>query len=405
MITCNDLLGLKSLKDLKLLGGNNGLNRIVSWPYIAIDQSISEWVYGGEFLIYVGVGNDISINSLSTLIKECNQKNLAGIVILITEDYIQKVDAQLIDLANNLNFPLFELPWQTHLLQVTKEITHLIIKNQNENSAYRNFWQGILMSADISQEIRISATGIGYNPNRFYACLILQINNLSSYTKEHNLNSEVKVSGFLELFFQRAQYAMNQSELKFWDIPRDENGIFIIEIPEKSTEQGLLDKYNQFAAQLRKYFKGLELCISAGRQYKSISNVKLSFHEAEKAILVSKYIYKTPDIVLYSKIGVYRVLFEVSTRSELIQYYEDTMMKILTYDSKNNSELEFTLTCYINNQFNIVKTAQDLFLHRNSVSARLQLIQTLSNKSLKKPQDILDFQVCSVIKNFLQLPY
>ena len=60
MIYVKDLLKLKSFKEFKLVSGESGLNRSVSWPNIAQTTSISEWLVGGDVIIMTGVGLKIS---------------------------------------------------------------------------------------------------------------------------------------------------------------------------------------------------------------------------------------------------------------------------------------------------------------------------------------------------------
>lgn len=45
-VTCQDLLPLKYFERIKLVAGQNGLDRTVTWPYVGQTSSVSQWVHG-----------------------------------------------------------------------------------------------------------------------------------------------------------------------------------------------------------------------------------------------------------------------------------------------------------------------------------------------------------------------
>ncbi|EPZ58965.1 purine catabolism regulatory -like family protein [[Clostridium] sordellii ATCC 9714] len=78
-ICCRDLFQLKNFSKAKLLAGEKGLNREISWPYVRTTESISQWLYGEEliFVIYTDLRTDD--DSFLLLIEECIEKKLSGI--------------------------------------------------------------------------------------------------------------------------------------------------------------------------------------------------------------------------------------------------------------------------------------------------------------------------------------
>lgn len=121
-LCCRDLLQLKNFSRAKVLAGENGLNREISWPYVRMTESISQWLYGGEliFVIYTDIRKDD--NSFLLLIEECIHKKLSGIVILIEDKHINSIPKNVIDKANEENFPIFIMPWDVKLIDITQEI-------------------------------------------------------------------------------------------------------------------------------------------------------------------------------------------------------------------------------------------------------------------------------------------
>ena len=50
--TCSQLLSLPSFQKIHLLAGESGLYRTISWPFVTVTPSVSDWLHGGE-LVFV----------------------------------------------------------------------------------------------------------------------------------------------------------------------------------------------------------------------------------------------------------------------------------------------------------------------------------------------------------------
>ena len=137
-VTCQDLLTLKYFERIKLVAGPNGLDRTVTWPYVGQTSTVSQWVHGGELLFITGIVH--SADKLKDLILECIQKKLAGLVILVGNEYINSIPEELLAQADAADFPLFEMPWDVKLIDVTREITDLIMRDKFEIKSQKTFW-------------------------------------------------------------------------------------------------------------------------------------------------------------------------------------------------------------------------------------------------------------------------
>ena len=65
-------------------------------------------------------------------------------------------------------------------------------------------------------------------------------------------------------------------------------------------------------------------------------------------------------------------------RTEVARALCGTLATISAYDARTRSDLSRTLRVYVQSGGNLAATAEELFLHRNSVIYRLQRIQELS---------------------------
>ncbi len=137
-VTCREILGLDICKRLKLLGGAGGLDNEISWPYIKNMDTIKEWTHGGELIFVVGSREDISEKGLINLMKEAVNAHVSGVVFLIGEEYIHTVPKSVVRLADENNIPVFKMPFALKLIDVTQEISSLIMEDSKISRAKKN---------------------------------------------------------------------------------------------------------------------------------------------------------------------------------------------------------------------------------------------------------------------------
>ena len=131
-ISCADLKGLRHFRQIRLFAGEKGLYRQISWPFICTTSTIFQWLHGGELIFISGAGLDCGEESLLSLMRESVSKGLAGMVMLTGERYIPEIPPSLVELADASCFPLFEMPWDVKLIDVTQEISENIMYRKEQ---------------------------------------------------------------------------------------------------------------------------------------------------------------------------------------------------------------------------------------------------------------------------------
>lgn len=152
MITCRDILELDICSKLKLLGGADGIDRVVSWPFIKNMDTISEWIHGGELIFVIGAKEDISERGLLALMEEAIQNDIAGVVMLQGEDYIKSIPKSVVRFSNEHSLPLFKMPFMIKLLDITQEISRLIVSDRERNKAHGEFREESVLELILSEK-------------------------------------------------------------------------------------------------------------------------------------------------------------------------------------------------------------------------------------------------------------
>jgi len=185
-----ELTALPKLKQLKLVAGEGGLDEIVRWVHVSDVPDATQWVQSGELLFITGIGIKNSGEDLLAMVKKAADKHLAGLVINVGP-YIEKTPQEVVDLANELEFPVFELPWKVKLAEVTKSICAYIVEKQTEDKSIRDLFESILYGDTKYLAMLVTrADHYGYNLTLPHQIMMLKIDNFASYLDKIGVKNE-----------------------------------------------------------------------------------------------------------------------------------------------------------------------------------------------------------------------
>lgn len=137
-----------------------------------------------------------------------------------------------------------------------------------------------------------------------------------------------------------------------------------------------------------------------GRGYNESVELFRSYQEAKIARELGQLMNITYPF--FSDLGFVHILYNHDLQ-ELKEYYKETIGPLEAYDKKNESNLMETLTTYMNNQCDLGKSAEALFLHRNSLRYRLKKIEEILNIQLNELETRLNLMAALKIKQIKKL--
>lgn len=156
MLTCGNLEKLMPLKKLRYLTGDKGLGNIIRWFLVPETERLAPWVHGGELLIISGAICQRSGFHLGAVIKEAISLKMAGVLLLVGENYIEKISSEIIRLAKEKEFPIMAIPWNIPLVDIQEALARAIVlqdSRPNRENALDFLVQGKLFSQDYAQII------------------------------------------------------------------------------------------------------------------------------------------------------------------------------------------------------------------------------------------------------------
>lgn len=368
MVCVKDFMEIEYFKDnnLQLIAGANGLNRSVTRPNIAQLKNFYEWMEGGEFLVINGIGLKLyEENNLIELIDNANKAGAACIAFELNTDYIPEISKKVIDFANEIKLPIFTLPWNVSFGNVLNTIYDYIIRNQLREVSISELMKNMLFT-DIDKTYALEqARFYGYDLSEAYCVVIIKTDDVENYRNEVTNRLSREISGSdIDCPYMLLQHYSNII-------------VFIKDIGKDRLLRLFQNVYESFNSS----FPETKLLIGVGNSYKDIESYKKSYRHALKAL--SSIRNHSSYIAFYDELGFIRLIADSSTDTEIHNYVMSVLGNIMDEEEVSKIPLLETLNEYQKNNFNIAKTAQNLYIHRNTLLQRLDKIESVLGSELK----------------------
>ncbi|BCZ47511.1 transcriptional regulator [Clostridium gelidum] len=405
-IIVKDIQKLESLKEMELVAGKIGLERNVEWIYVAecFEDPLEgiKWLQGGEIVFITGVGMKGDMSVLTKLIKGISEKNGSGLIVNIGP-YIDDIPQEAINLANEIEFPLFTLPWKVKLVEISQEISNAIVLSRIEENSLNHFLSNILFGdGELEGETIEKAAYFGYNLDGECCICVIDIDGFEKFLKTKKLEDEISISKLKITFRKIVQDILEKYALKVPIIDKDDAVIFFSKCEENYMNR--LDKaLKEIKEVIKKRIDGISVSVGIGNSYKDLKMMKQSLNEAELAINSAKCQGLDDTITKYKDIGIYGLLFSIKNKKVLENYYLDVLGPITESDNttKDISSIQL-LETYLNENCNITVTAEKLFLHRNTLKYRIKKIEDLLNCDLHNFDHCINVKIALYINKILK---
>lgn len=125
------------------------------------------------------------------------------------------------------------------------------------------------------------------------------------------------------------------------------------------------------------------ISMGVGSYVNDIFDIHTSYRQARQVIQTIYQIQQFNSIFFYDQIGIYRLLFSISSNSESREFCDKHIKPLQQYDEQHHANLIETLQMIINCGWNLKLTSDQLYLHYNSVKYRFQKICDLLDIDLR----------------------
>lgn len=135
LTTLKEILSVPQFKGLELINKNGDLSSEVTNLDITENNDIKNFTSENSFILTTGVLFQESQAGLKRLIKDLNDIHTAGLGIKVSR-FLHEIDPEVIAYADELGFPLIEIPEGWNLGEITHEISSFISDSETGKLNY-----------------------------------------------------------------------------------------------------------------------------------------------------------------------------------------------------------------------------------------------------------------------------
>ena len=393
MFRCKDLYTLSSLSKLKLIAGTNGLHKGIRWVYKAESLSLSQWVHGGELLIISRPVSSEPDFNLAELLKEAIHLNMSGALLLIGPNYVEKISKSVLSLCNENEFPLFAIPWNLPLVDFFEEIGHAI----SNNNFYQNTRNDVIFNIIFENQISLSAlklqashSGYSFDGSHHFFLLhfVLPESGQTAGMEQTICNN----------LYEYLEQTFSEQDIPFLSSTYSNHivGIF----PEKNFSE-VTELFQKTIDYVSLTYPQLICNIGIGLALSDAGKLKQSYEQAAECINYCNKLNLNHQHLCYNQLGLYQLFSDLNQTNLYESFVETQLGALIHYDADNHTQLVETLSLYLQNNCNILHTADAAFTHRNTIKYRITRIEELLHIDLQNASARLNLHLALYLYHFI----
>lgn len=293
------------------------------------------------------------------------------------------------------NVDILSLESAASLLAI-ESLKKLSIK-EVENKYKAEFFDDLIAADQLRREKALErAVNYGFRIDAHYSILSVKLPDIANdHTGVQASQRATKVVYLLEMALQQ--------ESRPYLIATKNDGLNLLVMWQRKQE------FERFIDDLSRLLEGIlkdkakltGYAIGVGRCYEGLSNGHLSLRDAQKAIDLLGISHAS--VVRFDQLGIYKLLSHEVLRDEIREFYESTILPLVAYDAKRDTDLVKTLEVYFEMNGNLKKMSEALFTHYNTILYRITRIKEITHKDLEDEHDRYGLQTALKIRRILEL--
>ncbi|NSK19823.1 PucR family transcriptional regulator [Dorea formicigenerans] len=306
-----------------------------------------------------------------------NKEQKFGYIMLLSD----RSDRTYPDTDSNIYKTAIEYASIVIILRMQIRISNRMI----EEKYYSSFVCDLMLNnIKTREEINTRAHLYGWDLDGGGFVAIIDINNIKKYyLRDLDTGTNEKLQKYTDRIFDTSIKCIKQAFPSTIYYSQSDFIAFLItgKLPV-SARKTLADTFSQIQHSLLSAVP-FTISMGVGMYVDDIINIHNSYQQAKQVIQTVYQIQQFNRLFFYDQIGIYRLLFSISSNNEAIEFCDKYVKPLQQYDDQHHANLIETLQSIINCGWNLKLASEKLFLHYNSVKYRFQKICDLLEIDLR----------------------
>lgn len=290
--------------------------------------------------------------------------------------------------AQNMEYPLSNMAIEQALLILAFTLYKDLRIDYSTLSSKEEFFQNLinLNKYETLSEQQILFQGEKYNflNSNFYQIVVGEITD-----KDKSFNNAAVIEERYTLIYNWIDTKLSKHIGNSILFPDRKNYRYIILLQNPSSN--LVNRLVFYREILQKTLR-LDMNFFMGNPVQSISSIDLSYQEALEAIEFGESRGDIDFIQYYSKLNTYNLL-NLLPKTQIENFATNTLKSLAYPQDEPTKDLRNTLKTFLDYNCNITDTADQLFIHRNTVKYRIEKCTAILGKDVTDPDYSLELRI------------
>lgn len=361
---------VKNKYRLTLHCGAGGISNTASWVYLAEDIQNLSFLKGGEFIITTGLFRQ-SGAGLYDFVRSSAAHNCSGILLNVGQYvFAEDITPEITAFCESNHFPLFSMPWEIHLVDIMQDFCRILLQDNRRDDELSAAFQRAFDGDPVPERVLRTLNLHGFATKGRY--MVSVIRNLTDITR---VTSPLNAFGIL-----------------YHLLPHDNRYVLIYDSAQK---QFTFDD----AAGLLCFCGGI--AFGACEAEESLSQLPTAYKRACFALAVAEF--RRLQFLRFDMLGPHQLLFCTSDRELLREYARRRIGALERYDAAHGSDYLGTLKAFLLADGSLLKAAEHIHAHRNTVVYRMRRIRELLGSGLGGFAEKSDLLLALYIREYLSM--
>lgn len=377
--------------ELKLVAGAGGMHRRVTWVTMMETPDMADHLSGQELILTTGIGLEKGniCRSFFELVRGLSEHGASGVVVN-TGRYIDEIPESVAEYCNREDFPLFTLPWEVRLsTSVIQPLCECIIQDNTLEEEVSTGFKNAIFFPDQEERYIVPLSRHHFNADDRYAICMFRIDSVSSDPYALAESIRTRLWNHLREIYPKCAVFTNDRDI-------------IAVISTEHTAQvrilaeDLLDHVCFFLPLNQE-----KIYIGIGKLTKSINCISKSYRQA-KAIVGLQMRGSVPqDKIFFTDMGAYRLLLGIDDEEIKEDYCREVLGPLVRHDREKDSDLVEVLRLYLENDGSISRTAEKLYVHRNTVNYKINQAAKILKIDLGSLENRMELLLAYLVRDMM----
>ncbi len=382
-LTVATVLTLPALRGARLLAGKAGLERVIECATVMETPYVTRWLRGNELVItsLYAVRDDEAeqVDMVARLAA-------AGIAALLIKSkvYVEQLPDAMLEAADKLGLPILELPVAVPYIDVVHAVMSEVFRRSSARRYELDLVDDLLTGSVSDATLASRAAEVRWNPSGGAVAIVCQI--------DPPEQEAMHAQGLYRL----CDAAVDEARA----VARKSNGlaagsgsrvriILTSGVEGKPLGAAAVRAWCEDVHQhLRRRLKDVPVSIGIGDPVPSWRELPGSYRVACRSLALGRQLRGAGTVSDPNDLGVYTFLssFAAGSGGPPAVPINPGLRRLLDSTSPATGQLLHTLRCYLDEQGNLRRTAERLYVHYKTVQYRLRRIEALTGWDLGRPE-------------------